>query len=320
MLERYSTELLAPSQKIRRWCDFGSSTLSRLDVRPYQPSQFRARMVRATIGDIGITHMTSSPATAEGIAGCVGEWASCDDGAFGITYYKSGHPRLTQGGRTLQLAPGDVVIRDLRRQWRQDSDHDFALMTVKIPVHCFGGAFESLQSHVMEPLRASDPRSFMISSLIEGLGRMAFEGNGPTSGEAVARLLQSALDVAFLPGIGATGRDQTGLPPAVQLYLEEHLRDPDLSVASLAQDLELNIRSVQRMFHQAGSSPKAYILARRLEEAARQLRTAAATGRVNITQLAISLGFNDPGYFSRVFHEEYGVTPTQFLRRHRPSA
>jgi len=74
---------------------------------------------------------------------------------------------------------------------------------------------------------------------------------------------------------------------------------------------------VQRLFHQAGTSPKAYILARRLEESAEQLRGAAGAGRVNITQLAFSLGFNDPGYFSRVFHEEYGVTPTEFLRRYR---
>jgi AraC-binding-like domain len=166
MLERYSTERLSPAQKIRRWCDFGSSTLSRLAVRPYQPAQFRAQMMRATLGRVGITHMTSSPAVAESAEDSVGEWAGSEDGALAITYYKSGHPRLTQGGRTLQFAPGDVVIRDLRRRWQQDSGENFALMTVKIPTRCFSGVFENLQSCVMEPLRAGDPRASMLSSLI----------------------------------------------------------------------------------------------------------------------------------------------------------
>jgi AraC family transcriptional regulator, positive regulator of tynA and feaB len=317
MLERYSTERLAPTQKIRRWCDFGSSTLSRLAVRPYQPNEFHAQMVRATLGSIGITHMTSSPAVAEGMDDSVGEWASSDDGALAITYYKAGRPRLMQGGRTLQFAPGDVVIRDLRRQWQQDSGEDFALMTVKIPSRCFGGAFEFLQSHVMVPLRAGDPRASLLSSLIENLGRMAFDDSVTPGSQSVERLLSSAVEIAFSPGPIQRRADHQGLPPAIAHYLESHLHDPDLSVAGLAHDLGLNIRGVQRAFHQAGTSPKAYILARRLAEAAEQLHRAASTGRVNITDIALSLGFNDPGYFSRVFHEEYGVTPTQFLQRHR---
>ena len=317
MLERYSTEPLAPVQKIRRWCDFGSSTLSRIAVRPYEPTRFRAQLVRATLGSVGITHMTSSAAVAESAEGCVGAWAGSDEGAMAITYYKAGHPRLTQGGRTLQLAPGDIVIRDLRRRWQQDCSEAFALMTVKIPARCFSGAFDNLQSRVMAPLRAGDPRAGLLSSLIESLGRLAFDDDAPPANEPVERLLRSALDIAFAPRSTQPPCAHGSLPPVIARYLDEHLHDPELSVAGLARELGLNIRSVQRLFHQAGTSPKACILARRLEAAAEQLRGAAAADRVNITRLAFSLGFNDPGYFSRVFHEEYGVTPTEFLRRHR---
>jgi AraC-like DNA-binding protein len=319
MLERYCTEQLDPSQKIRRWCDFGSSTLSRLAVRPYKPTQFRAQMVRATLGRVGIAYMTSTPAVAESAEDCVGERAGSEDGALAITYYKTGHPRLTQGGRTLQFAPGDVVIRDLRRRWQQDSGEDFTLMTVKIPTQWFNGVFENLRSCVMQPLRAGDPRASLLSSLIENLGRLAFEADVPPGSESVERLLRAAVEMAFAPRSTQLLACHRGLPASVARYLEEHLHDSELSVAGLAQDLGLNIRSVQRLFHQAGTSPKAYILARRLEESAELLRGAAGTGRVNITQLAFSLGFNDPGYFSRVFHEEYGITPTEFLRRHRYS-
>ena len=151
----------------------------------------------------------------------------------------------------------------------------------------------------------------------KSLGRMAFDASVLPSSQSVERLLRSAMEIAFSPGSCPPRDSKRSLPPVIVRYLDEHLHDPDLSVAGLAHDLGLNIRSVQRLFHQAGSSPKAYILARRLEESAEQLRGVATTCRVNITQLALSLGFNDPGYFSRVFHEEFGVTPTQFLRQHR---
>ena len=315
MLERYSTEKLAPVQKIRRWCEFGSSTLSRLAVRPYRPGDFRAQLVRATLGEIGITHMSSTAAVAESEEGCVGDWAGSPEGALAITYYKAGHPRLTQGGRTLQLAPGDVVVRDLRRRWVQDSEENFTLMTVKVPVRCFSGAFESLQSCVMVPLRANDPRAGLLSSLIDNLGRLAFDGLVTTGQAPVERLLRAAVEISFTPR-DAEPPARHGLPPAITAYLDEHIADPELSVGGMARDLGLNIRSVQRAFNLAGTTPRALILARRLELAAEHLRGADA-GRLNITRLALSLGFNDPGYFTRVFHQEFGITPTQFARRHR---
>jgi len=319
MLERYSTEELAPAHKIRRWCEFGSSTLSRLAVRPYRPAEFRAQIVRATLGEIGITHMSSAAAVAESEEGRVGDWAGSPDGALAITFYKAGHPRLTQGGRTLQLAPGDIVIRDLRRRWIQDSEENFTLMTVKVPLRCFSGAFESLQSCVMVPLRATDPRASLISSLIENLGRLAFDGCAANVQAPVERLLRAAVEISFTPSdIDPPARH--GLPPAITAYLDEHIADAELSVGGMARDLGLNIRSVQRAFHQAGTTPRALILARRLELAVEHLRGVAGDGRMNITQLALSLGFNDPGYFTRVFHEEFGMTPTQFLRRHRDPA
>ena len=314
MLERYSTEPLAPTHRIRRWCEFGSSTLSRLAVRPYQPAAFEARMSRARLGEVGITHMVSSPAVAESAEDCVGEWAGSREGALAITYYKAGHPQLTQGGRTLRLSPGDIVIRDLRRRWAQDCGETFALMTVKVPVECLRGGFENLDACVMAPLRGGDPRAMLLSSLIENMARVAFCGALRPRADPVERLLRAAVEVAFSPTVDAAA---PALPSPVTAFLEEHLGDPDLSVASLARHLHLTVRSVQRLFQQAGTSPKAYILSRRLESAALQLRGTSGLDRLSITRLALSLGFNDPSYFSRVFHDEYGMTPSEYQRRHR---
>jgi AraC-like DNA-binding protein len=56
---------------------------------------------------------------------------------------------------------------------------------------------------------------------------------------------------------------------------------------------------------------------RRLEAAAARLRGVEDSGVVCITDLAYSLGFNDASYFSRAFHERYGLAPTEYAKRHR---
>jgi AraC-like DNA-binding protein len=319
VLERYCTERLLTAQKIRRWCEFGSSTLSRMAVTPYRPERFSAQLLRATLGDVGITHMTSSAAVAESTEGCVGEWATAHSGALGVTYYKAGHLRLTQGSRTLELAPGDVVVRDLRHRWVQDAHEDFTLMTVKIPTQTLQAAFPEFESCVMVPLRAEDPRARLLSSLIENLGRLAFDERAPAGVAPVHDLLRSALQIGFAPLREGQAPMAHRLPGALVRHIDERLADPELSVAALAAELGMTVRSVQRLFHLAGTTPKGWILARRLARAADHLRAVPIGRRVNITRLAMTLGFNDPAYFSRVFHHEFGVTPTDFQRRERPA-
>lgn len=35
----------------------------------------------------------------------------------------------------------------------------------------------------------------------------------------------------------------------------------------------------------------------------------------NVSETAYSIGFSDPGYFSKVFRKEFGVSPTEFLSK-----
>jgi AraC-like DNA-binding protein len=79
----------------------------------------------------------------------------------------------------------------------------------------------------------------------------------------------------------------------------------------------MSVRTFQRLFYQNGISPRAYILDRRLELAAEELRARARGGCPLITDVALACGFNDPGYFSRTFQRNFGKTPSQFIREHR---
>ena len=58
-----------------------------------------------------------------------------------------------------------------------------------------------------------------------------------------------------------------------------------------------------------------YLILRRIEQAQIILRST----NNNITEVALSVGFHDHSYFTRVFHRIVGMTPTQFVQKNGAS-
>ncbi|MCR9288401.1 MAG: helix-turn-helix transcriptional regulator [Bacteroidetes bacterium] len=56
-----------------------------------------------------------------------------------------------------------------------------------------------------------------------------------------------------------------------------------------------------------GLSPNKFIRHVRLSKAKKLL----LNSETNITRIAYETGFNDPGYFGRMFKKEFGVTPIE---------
>ncbi|MBK9017363.1 MAG: response regulator [Saprospiraceae bacterium] len=57
-----------------------------------------------------------------------------------------------------------------------------------------------------------------------------------------------------------------------------------------------------------GEPPNAFIRKIRLHQAKEMLETT----ELNISEIAYSVGFNDPNYFSRAFHKEFGKAPSEY--------
>jgi AraC-like DNA-binding protein len=95
-------------------------------------------------------------------------------------------------------------------------------------------------------------------------------------------------------------------------YIESRLRDPELSVEGIAQACNASVRSVHRAFADdpAGSVWK-YIWQRRLSHCAAELRDPRHANR-SITDTCFSWGFNSSSHFSRLFKDQFGITPSEY--------
>jgi AraC family transcriptional regulator len=112
------------------------------------------------------------------------------------------------------------------------------------------------------------------------------------------------------------GRRQAALAPVQVRRIREYIQTnlaADLGVAELAGQVNLSPHHFSMLFkHALGAPPHQYVLQERIDEARRQL----AAGRMEISELALQLGFSDQSHFCRAFRKITGMTPKQYRSTH----
>jgi AraC family transcriptional regulator len=97
---------------------------------------------------------------------------------------------------------------------------------------------------------------------------------------------------------------------AVAAYIEEHLAD-QISLATLARLIGLSPHHFCRAFKQSfGLPPHRYHTSRRIECA----KVLLAKPAPSVTDIALTLGFNETSSFSAVFRKTTGFSPTAYHR------
>jgi transcriptional regulator GlxA family with amidase domain len=96
-----------------------------------------------------------------------------------------------------------------------------------------------------------------------------------------------------------------------QTWIAEHYQEP-APVAAMVRLSGLAERSFKRRFNLAtGMSPLEYVHTLRLEEAKQMLES----GNASIEAIANDVGYEDAGFFSRLFRRNVNLTPAQYRRR-----
>jgi transcriptional regulator GlxA family with amidase domain len=96
-----------------------------------------------------------------------------------------------------------------------------------------------------------------------------------------------------------------------QTWIAQHYNEPS-PVSAMVRVSGLPERSFKRRFAQAtGMPPLEYVHTLRLEEAKQMLESTAAS----IESIAHETGYEDAGFFSRLFRRKVSLTPAQYRRR-----
>ncbi len=240
---------------------------------------------------------------------------------FLISLQMSGRGVLEQDGRAALLQPGDLAIYDSTRSYTLRFADRFEELVLKVP-----------RRLVAERIAAPERLTATRVSGASGMGRVAFDFLRSVADQAdglqphmVERLSTNIVDVvsaALAERLQATSAATTTRAAQllrVKSYVNQHLRDADLSRETIAAAHGISVRYLNRLFETEAESVSHWLRGQRLQHIARDLRDPAQAGR-SISEIAYAWGMNSMPHFSRVFKTRYHCSPRQYRRQSSFSA
>ena len=136
----------------------------------------------------------------------------------------------------------------------------------------------------------------VIENLIQGRQRL----KGKYSGA------QKQIDKVVQPEV--KGNDEL-LMERIMKAVNKHISNSDFNVDMLTQEVGISRAQLHRkMKEMTGISTSEFIRNIRLEQAARLLKEQ----KINITQVAYTVGFSNLAHFSTIFRKHFGVAPSEY--------
>lgn len=125
------------------------------------------------------------------------------------------------------------------------------------------------------------------------------------------RRLRERFTIPLRPGeVSVTAMDDVFLQKAIAL-VEERINDEAFGIDELSTGLNMSRSQAHRKLTAlTNQSPGEFIRYLRLQRAMDLLTEGAGT----VAEVAYRVGFSDPSYFSRRFHQQFGVAPSEIVR------
>ena len=134
----------------------------------------------------------------------------------------------------------------------------------------------------------------------------------------IRRIVQERVQMPdwMKPKEASIGSEEADFLEQLHNAVDEHIDNSNFGVDWLADEMDLSARHLRRRLKEVTRlSPAGFIRTRRLQHAAALLEEGADT----ISDVASSVGYRDPSYFSRLFRETYGCPPTEYAEQDHAS-
>ena len=116
-------------------------------------------------------------------------------------------------------------------------------------------------------------------------------------------------ETTLIPQDAGTSKLDDDFIRKVLTFIEENMTDSDLNVDQLANCVSLSkVQTYRKVKAISGLSIVEFIRTVRLKKASQLI----LEDRLNFSEIAFTTGFSTPSYFSKCFHDHFGMTPSEF--------
>lgn len=314
-MELLTTHGLPVAGRAAAWAEIYATRMSQCEFTPGNQDHFDAELRIGKLGPVKLARLSLDRCSVERKQSHI---APNSPRLFNFLLQAEGASTFYHNGRESELEAGDFVLCDTGLPHYFLTHAQSVTVMVRVPG-------EILRTYLPTPEQFCGRRLGRAMGVTGTAAAMARELSNGLGGEIepgyedrVARYLLEMISMSYTMGV-ETVEEASAIAwqrrKDVIQYIEDNLRDPDLSPASISVGLRISPRYLRTVFAPGGEKMGAYILRRRLEECARQM-SSLAWGAHTLTEIAFSWGFNSAAHFTRTFHEKYGMAPREYRRLH----
>ena len=308
-LEVISTDCLEPAHQRPFWQAALKDKLglaSRFDGN----GSLMAKLECALFRDVGIFRLTGSGYHVERTPGLITPSAS---GFVKVALQLSGSTKFLQGSRQVVLNSGDWTIFDNSRPYQSSNPGSVQLIVLTLPVNRLRSHRFDLDKMMLQKFSNLAGMSRLTYGLIESVFEQ-FEALGKKHYSDLADIICHMLYMNLLEESDKLPwhSSREYLNERLKRYILHNLRNPDLNIDRIAEDLGCSRRYLYRAFEEEPVSISEYLWNLRLDRCRMELET--ETGR-SITEIAFGLGFNSSSHFSTQFNARFGMSPREYRSR-----
>jgi AraC-like DNA-binding protein len=309
----FDTATLQPADRPDSWNDAHRRIFFPIGVRFTEADTLRGRIEQQELGPVRAFRIFSEPSVIER---SVAEVRTFDPGDFLVGTLLRGRTGIEQAGRSGLLGPRDVSSWDSSRPFRVTHFEPFELLLLVVPEQILGLRRKAMQARTASRLAPGSGLASLAARFFADVWNLADRDPGcrrDDLADGVVSLVRALHDheAAQRPPSRLLAGDL--LLSRIRSYIERNLDDPSLGPESIARAHYISTRYVHKLFARDGVSVSEWVRQRRLEECRRILRDPTQAA-LTVTEVARRWTFTNPAYFSRVFREAYGCTPSDSRR------
>ena len=305
----YSTQHIPEAERLKFWNELVRKTYVNLEVMQRGDGPFFGSI---EVEPLGCTELSVVDSCQQLARRKFVNRSSAEDDLYMLIMQARSCGVLRQDNREVNLIPGHWTLIDSTRPYEIFGSGHFRHLVMSIPKSCLGSWHRNAKSVTAIDLFAGLPLGVVIAEhlhlLFKSLDRVGAEER-LVIGDSVLNLVSGAL-MNILSDQEELSLSDTNRIDLIKSYIHRQLRNPELSVSSIAQALGLSKRYVHKLFEGQGVSVSEYVRNLRLERCRAELGK-SARGQQGITEIAFKWGFNSSSHFSTLFKKQFGYTPRE---------
>jgi AraC-like DNA-binding protein len=305
---QFSTEDIPEPDRVAFWREHYGRIMLRADIEPAREVPFSAHNRWLALPSLQLLDGASSPMK---IARRRQHLCDGNDDVV-VAINSTGSVAIESGGREQTLREGEAIVLSGAEPFTFDRlsfGHSFSF---RVPRRAFETTDLAIDEALMRPIGRDRTALKLLTHYASWLLHSGGGLDRPLLKLSVRHLndlLALAIDDA--PDFGETARTR-GLRAArlrlAKSYIISHSERRDVSIGSVAANLHVTPRYLQRLFEADGTTFSEFLIRQRLARA-HQLLCDPNSQKLAISSIAYDVGFGDLSYFNRRFRRQYGLTP-----------